>query len=327
MSNFTDFIGGGGGGGTEIDGLVGGLTGKSIYTTASGEVYLQTGITLTDVASYPDAQQNIGITVDPTPVSIPSGTYGLATDGVLGFGMSTSKQLLIYNVTDATGAWTYTTYSTLGAEYNMCTSATLIPNLDMAVVDNGGSRDLYVLGDGGTATAGVVIKHTGVTSSSIGTASTITLPSFCSIPRGLTWDGTHFWVFSWNTNSVHKLTSAFVDTGESHYIGQGYCKLEYDSVASTVWAFAANNTNMVVAGTALATGSRMWPLKMGINQPTRGMIFHATTNTMGLVESSGTINPVDMTEKTIGHPYAVLDSSNARNPQYENWLTYYKRIK
>ena len=320
--------GGGGGGGTEINGLVEGMTGKSMYTTASGEVYLQTGRTLTDVASYPDAQLNIGTTVDPTTVAISNPMYGSASDGVLGFGMTTSKVIVISTVTDATGAWAWSANVGLGAEYNTCTSTTLQSSCDMVVVDNGGSKDLYVLGYGVTATNGVVIKHAGVTSTSLGSVSTITLPSFMTVPRGLTWDGTYFWVYDWNTQSVHKLTSSFADTGESHYIGFGHCKLEYDSGASTVWAFFASNTNMEVAGLALSTGSRMWPHAMNLNQPLKGMVYHATTNTMGLIKGSGNvIHPVDMTEKTVGHPFAIVDSSNARSPRSENYISYYKRIK
>jgi len=326
MSNFSDYIGGSGGGGTEINGLVGGMTGKSMYTTASGEVYLQTGQTI-DAAPYPDAQLNIGTTVDPTTVALGNPQYGSASDGVLGFGMSTSKQLYISTVDDATGAWAYSAAKNLNAEYNTCTATVLQSSCDMVVVDNGGSKDLYVLGFGVTATYHVVIKHTGVTSTSMGSVSTITLPSTISSPRGITWDGTYFWVFSATTASVHKLTSSFADTGESHYIGFNYCKLEYDSGASTVWAFYANNTNMEVAGLALSTGSRMWPSKMGLNQPKKGVVYHATTNTMGLIKGTGNfIHPVDMTEKTVGHPNPISDSSNAKSPVSENWITYFKRI-
>tara|TARA_R110000822_G_scaffold152782_3_gene292201 strand:- start:217 stop:1203 length:987 start_codon:yes stop_codon:yes gene_type:complete len=328
MSNFSDFIGSSGGGGTEINGLVGGLTGKSMYTTASGEVYLLTGQTLTDVASYPDAQLNIGITKDPTTVALSNPWYGSASDGVLGFGMTTSKVIVISTVTDATGAWAWSANIALGAEYNTVTSTTLQYALDMTVVDNGSSKDLYVLGYGVTASNGKVIKHAGVTSTSLGSVSTITLPSIITTPRGITWDGTYFWVFDATTKAVHKLTSSFVATGESHYIGYSFCKLEYDSGASTVWAFFASNTNMEVGGLALSTGSRMWPNEMNLNQPLKGMVYHATTNTMGLIKGSGNvIHPVDMTEKTVGHPFPVSDTSTAKSPKYENWITYFKRIK
>jgi len=326
MSNFSDYIGGGGGGGTEINGLVGGLTGKSMYTTASGEVYLQTGQTI-DAAPYPDAQLNIGITVDPATVAIDQPRYGSASDGVLGFGMTTGKQMYISNVDDATGAWTYSSTANLGSEYNTCTAQTLETSCDMVVVDNGGSKDLYVLGYSVTATNAVVIKHTGVTSANLGSASTITLPSFITVPRGITWDGTYFWVFNQATTSVHKLTSTFADTGESHYIGYSYCKLEYDSGASTVWAFYAPSSAMEVVGLALSTGSRMWPNEMNLNMPRKGIVYHATTNTMGLIKASGNfIHPVDMAEKTVGHPFPISDTSTAKTPRYENWITYYKRI-
>jgi hypothetical protein len=326
MSNFSDYIGGSGGGGTEINGLVGGMTGKSMYTTASGEVYLQTGTTV-DAAPYPDAQLNIGTTVDPTTVALGNPQYGSASDGVLGFGMSTSKQLFISTVDDATGAWAYSAAKNLNAEYNTCNNTTLQSACDMVVVDNGGSKDLYVLGFGVTATNGVVIKHTGVTSTSLGSPSTITLPSFITVPRGLTWDGTYFWVFNQATKSVHKLTSTFADAGESHYIGFDYCKLEYDSGASTVWAFYAYNTNMEVAGLALSTGSRMWPSSMNLKYPNKGTVYHATTNTMGLIKGTGNfIHPVDMTEKTVGHPFSISDTSVVRAPVDEKWITYYKRI-
>ena len=321
-------LGGGGGGGTEIDGLVGGMTGKSMYTTASGEVYLLTGKTLTDVASYPDAQLNIGITKNPTTVSHNYPEYGSASNGVIGFGMRTVKAMYISNVADATGAWTNSANIALGSQYNTCTSTTLQSSCDMVVVNNGSSTDLYVLGYGVTATNSVVIKHAGVTSTSLGSVSTITLPSIITTPRGITWDGTYFWVFDATTKAVHKLTSSFVDTGESFYIGFTYCKLEYDSGASTVWAFFASNTNMEVAGLALSTGSRMWPYEMNLNQPLKGMVYHATTNTMGLIKGSGNvIHPVDMTEKTVGHPYLVSDTSTSRSPRYETWITYHKRIK
>jgi len=319
---------GGGGGGTEINGLEGKTIGVSMYTTASEEVYLRTGQTLTDVASYPDAQLNIGTTVNPTTVPISNPMYGSASDGVLGFAMNTTKQMYIYTVTNATGAWAYQTNVTLGAEYNTCNSTTLQSSCDMVVVDNGGSKDLYVLGYGVTATNGVVIKHAGVTSTSLGSVSTITLPSNMTIPRGITWDGTYFWVFAFDSLSVHKLTSSFVDTGESHYIGFGYCKLEYDSGTPTVWAFPASNTNMEVAGLALSTGSRMWPYNMGLNQPLKGIVYHATTNTMGLIKGTGNfIHPVDMTEKTVGHPFSITDTSSAKSARYESYITYYMRIK
>jgi hypothetical protein len=326
--NLFDSGGGGGGGsGTEINGLVGGMTGKSMYTTASGEVYLQTGQTI-DAAPYPDAQLNIGTTVDPATVAYDYPEYGSASDGVLGFGMRTTKQMYIHTVDDATGAWTYSSTKNLGAEYNTCTATVLQSSCDMAVVNNGGSKDLYVLGYSVTATNGVVIKHAGVTATSLGTTSTITLPSNIAAPRGITWDGTYFWVFNATTQSVHKLTSAFADTGESHYIGFTYCKLEYDSGASTVWAFYAANTNMEVAGLALSTGSRMWPNEMNLNMPRKGIVYHATTNTMGLIKSGGNvIHQVDMTEKTVGHPFPISDTSTAKTPRYENWITYYKRIK
>ena len=326
MSNFSDYIGGSGGGGTEMNGLVGGLTGKPMYTTESGEVYLQTGQTI-DAAPYPDAQLNIGTTVNPTTVAISNPEYGSASDGVLGFGMNTGKQMYISTVDDATGAWTFSSSRSLGAEYVQPTATTLQTSCDMVVVDNGGSKDLYVLGTGITATSGVVIKHTGVTSTSIGSVSTITLPSFIYYPRGITWDGTYFWVFDGSTLSVHKLTSTFADTGESRYIGYNYCKLVYDSGASTVWAFYAPNSNMEVAGLALSTGSRMWPDQMGLNQPVKGIVYHATTNTMGLIKASGNfIHQVDMTEKTVGHPFSISDTSTTRVPRAEKWITYYKRI-
>ena len=72
----------------------------------------------------------------------------------------------------------------------------------------------------------------------------------------------------------------------------------------------------------------MWPYEMNLNQPLKGMVYHATTNTMGLIKGSGNvIHPVDMTEKTVGHPYLVSDTSTSRSPRYETWITYHKRIK